>query len=107
MGRLLCAASSWLVAQFPAPLWDAAEPSRTSLALPRPLPYDRWSRRMSTAARVLLVSLLLVMSAAPSASAGGGWSLVPSGASRPSFYAEGVPGAVLQDTVSVVNRSGR
>jgi len=62
---------------------------------------------MSTAARVLLVSLLLVMSAAPSASAADGWSLVPSGGSRPSFYAEGVPGTVLQDTVSLVNPTGR
>lgn len=62
---------------------------------------------MSTAARVLFVSLLLVMTAAPSASAADGWSIVPSGGARPSFYAEGAPGAVLQDTVSVVNRSGR
>ncbi|MFF4804862.1 hypothetical protein ACFY1U_41880 [Streptomyces sp. NPDC001351] len=62
---------------------------------------------MTSAARVLLVSLLLVMTAAPSASAADGWALVPSGGGRPSFYAEGAPGAVLQDTVSVVNRSGR
>ncbi|WP_030941726.1 hypothetical protein [Streptomyces sp. NRRL S-646] len=62
---------------------------------------------MSTAARVLLVSLLLVMSTAPAASAADGWALVPSGGSRPSVYAEGAPGAVLQDAVSVVNRSGR
>lgn len=62
---------------------------------------------MSSAARVLLGSLLLVMTAAPSASAADGWSLLPSGGGRPSFYAEGAPGAVLQDTVSVVNRSGR
>ncbi|WP_406321503.1 hypothetical protein [Streptomyces sp. NBC_00519] len=62
---------------------------------------------MSSAARVLLVSLLLVLTVAPSASAADGWSLAPSGGSRPSFYAEGAPGAVLQDTVSVINRSGR
>ncbi|MDF2266966.1 hypothetical protein P2Q00_16230 [Streptomyces coacervatus] len=62
---------------------------------------------MPSAARVLLVSLLLVMTAAPAASAADGWSLVPSGGGRPSFYAEGAPGAVLQDTVSVVNRTGR
>ncbi|NUP43463.1 MAG: hypothetical protein HOY76_42195 [Streptomyces sp.] len=62
---------------------------------------------MSSAARVLFVSLLLVLTAAPVAAAADGWSVVPSGGSRPAFYAEGVPGAVLQDTVSVVNRSGR
>ncbi|GAA2497740.1 hypothetical protein [Streptomyces longisporus] len=62
---------------------------------------------MTSAARVLLMSLLLVMAAAPAASAADGWSIMPSGGSRPAFYAEGVPGAVLQDAVSVVNRSGR
>ncbi|MGI5455385.1 hypothetical protein ACQEWB_19850 [Streptomyces sp. CA-249302] len=62
---------------------------------------------MPTAARVLLVSLLLVLSAAPTAAGADGWSLAPSGGGRPSFYAEGAPGAVLQDTVSVTNRSGR
>ncbi|NUQ99259.1 MAG: hypothetical protein HOY79_22820 [Streptomyces sp.] len=62
---------------------------------------------MASALRALLVSLLLVLTAAPVAAAADGWSLVPSGGSRPSFYAEGAPGAVLQDAVSVVNRSGR
>ncbi|MGW1751427.1 hypothetical protein ACWCRD_38640 [Streptomyces sp. NPDC002092] len=62
---------------------------------------------MSSAARVLFGSLLLVVIAAPSASAADGWALVPAGGSRPAFYAEGAPGAVLQDAVSVVNRSGR
>lgn len=62
---------------------------------------------MPSAARVLFVSLLLVLTAAPTASGADGWSLVPSGGGRPSVYAEGAPGAVLQDTVSVVNRSGR
>ena len=62
---------------------------------------------MSSAARVLLVSLLLVLTVAPSASAADGWSLAPAGGSRPSFYAEGAPGTVQQDTVSVINRSER
>ncbi|MGW2571801.1 hypothetical protein [Streptomyces sp. NPDC001537] len=62
---------------------------------------------MPCAARVLFVSLLLVLTAAPVAYGADGWSLVPSGGGRPSVYAEGAPGAVLQDTVSVVNRSGR
>ena len=62
---------------------------------------------MSSAARALFVSLLLVMAAAPAASAADGWSLAPAGGGRPAFYAEGAPGAVLQDTGSVVNRSGR
>ncbi|MFE7171985.1 hypothetical protein [Streptomyces sp. NPDC057616] len=62
---------------------------------------------MSPAARVLFVSLLLVLAAAPSARADDGWSLAPSGGGRPSFYAEGAPGAVLQDTVSVTNRGAR
>jgi hypothetical protein len=62
---------------------------------------------MSPAARVLFVSLLLVLAAAPSARADDGWSLAPSGGGRPSFYAEGAPGAVLQDTVSVANRGAR
>jgi len=62
---------------------------------------------MPSAARALFVSLLLVLTAAPVAAAADGWSLVPSGGGRPAFYAEGAPGAVLQDTVSVVRRSGR
>ncbi|MFI6657823.1 hypothetical protein ACIBL8_20155 [Streptomyces sp. NPDC050523] len=62
---------------------------------------------MSPAARVLFVSLLLVLAAAAPARADDGWSLAPSGGGRPSFYAEGAPGAVLQDTVSVTNRGAR
>ncbi|MFI7403267.1 hypothetical protein ACIBW9_22805 [Streptomyces sp. NPDC049541] len=62
---------------------------------------------MPSAVRVLFVSVLFVLTAAPTASGADGWSLVPSGGGRPSVYAEGAPGAVLQDTVSVVNRSGR
>lgn len=34
----------------------------------------------------------------------GGWSVAPLGGGRPSFYAEGTPGQVLEDTVSVTNR---
>lgn len=35
--------------------------------------------------------------------AAGTWSVAPAGAGRPFLYAEGPPGAVLQDTVSVTN----
>ncbi|WP_128802133.1 MULTISPECIES: hypothetical protein [unclassified Streptomyces] len=62
---------------------------------------------MSPAARVLFASLLLVLAAAPSARADAGWSLAPSGGNRPFLYAEGAPGTVLQDTVSVTNRGAR
>ena len=50
--------------------------------------------------------LLGLPGAAPNAVADEGWSVVPSAGGRdgrPSFYAEGAPGAVLQDTVSVIN----
>ncbi|MGW0627279.1 COG1470 family protein [Streptomyces sp. NPDC002758] len=64
---------------------------------------------MPSLARVLCLSclsLLLLLGAAPAATAAEGWSLAPSGGGRPSFYAEGAPGAVLQDTLSVTNRTG-
>ncbi|MGW0766471.1 COG1470 family protein [Streptomyces sp. NPDC002676] len=64
---------------------------------------------MPFAARVLGAALLLLLVSVPRAEAAtadrSDWSLAPSGGGRPSFYAEGVPGAVLQDTVSVTNRS--
>ncbi|MEU1402030.1 hypothetical protein ABZ471_06615 [Streptomyces sp. NPDC005728] len=60
---------------------------------------------MPSAARVLGLTLLLLSVSAPHAEAAAGWSLAPAGAGRPSFYAEGAPGAALQDTVSVTNRS--
>ncbi|MET7478502.1 hypothetical protein ABZT17_29635 [Streptomyces sp. NPDC005648] len=56
---------------------------------------------------VLGLPLLALSAASPAAHAAGGWSVAPFGGGRPSFYAEGAPGAVLQDTVSVVNRGGR
>jgi len=65
---------------------------------------------MPSPVRVLAVlgpSLPVLLLIAPVASAAGGWSVAPSGGGRPSFYAEGAPGAVLQDTVSVINRGGR
>lgn len=62
------------------------------------------------AARVLGLTLVL-LSAAPTALAAEGWSVVPAagGAAdgRPSFYAEGTPGTVLQDAVSVLNPGTR
>ncbi|MPY46763.1 hypothetical protein FNH04_44780, partial [Streptomyces phyllanthi] len=53
--------------------------------------------------RVLFLVALLLSVMSPAAVADDGWSVVPSGGGRPSFYAEGAPGAVLQDTVSVRN----
>ncbi|MFF3890821.1 hypothetical protein [Streptomyces sp. NPDC001914] len=62
------------------------------------------------AARVLGLTLVL-LSAAPTALAAEGWSVVPAagGAAdgRPSVYAEGTPGTVLQDAVSVLNPGTR
>lgn len=57
--------------------------------------------------RVLFLSALLLLAAAPTASAAEGWSLAPAGGSRPAFYAEGEPGTPLRDTVSVTNRGQR
>ncbi|MFF7123160.1 hypothetical protein [Streptomyces sp. NPDC008240] len=58
----------------------------------------------SAAARVLGLALFLLPVSAPHAEAAAAWSLAPAGTGRPSFYAEGAPGTVLQDTVSVTNR---
>jgi len=57
------------------------------------------------AARVLGLTLLL-WAMAPAAVADDDWSVVPSASTRdgrPYVYAEGAPGTVLQDTVSVLN----
>ncbi|WP_333773874.1 COG1470 family protein [Streptomyces sp. IBSBF 3136] len=62
---------------------------------------------MPPAARVLGLTLLLLLASAPAARAATGWSVAPAGAGRPSFYAEGAPGAVLTDTVSVTNHGRR
>ncbi|MDT9701839.1 hypothetical protein [Streptomyces sp. P17] len=62
--------------------------------------------RVLSALPVLPPALLLLLMAAPPAAAAGGWSVAPSGGGRPSFYAEGAPGAVLEDTASVTNRGG-
>ncbi|MGW2700595.1 COG1470 family protein [Streptomyces sp. NPDC001340] len=59
---------------------------------------------MPSAARFLGLALFLLPVSAPHAQAAPAWSLAPVGAGRPSFYAEGAPGTVLQDTVSVTNR---
>lgn len=55
------------------------------------------------ALRALGLAGTVLLLVAPRAVAVGGWSVGPGGGGRPSFYAEGVPGAVLQDTVSVTN----
>ena len=62
------------------------------------------------AARVLCVAAVTLLAAAPVAVADDGWSVAPSAGgrdARPYFYAEGVPGAVLEDTVSVLNPGGK
>jgi hypothetical protein len=63
---------------------------------------------MSSAVRVLCLSVALpaLLGAAPAATTADGWSVAPSGGGRPSFYAEGAPGTVLRDTVSLTNRGG-
>ncbi|QFZ75954.1 hypothetical protein GFH48_24235 [Streptomyces fagopyri] len=63
-------------------------------------------------ARVLCcaVGALLSLTAPPAAAAEDDWSVVPSagtGTARPYVYAEGTPGTVLQDTVSVLNPAAR
>ncbi|MFI1359804.1 hypothetical protein ACH4TV_40420 [Streptomyces sp. NPDC020898] len=57
-------------------------------------------RRLSLCAGLCLVALL---STGTPAAAGEGWSVAPLGTGRPHFYAEGTPGTVLQDTLSVRN----
>ncbi|MDR6980319.1 hypothetical protein J2X68_007059 [Streptomyces sp. 3330] len=59
------------------------------------------------AARALLLTLSLPLLLAATPAPPGGWSVAPSGGGRPSFYAEGTPGAVLQDTLAVTNRGTR
>ncbi|UFR04099.1 hypothetical protein KBP30_24305 [Streptomyces sp. Go40/10] len=62
-------------------------------------------RKPPALAALLLLIPPALLAAAPSALAeSGGWSLAPSGDGRPAFYAEGGPGAVLEDTVAVTNR---
>lgn len=72
---------------------------------------------MTSSARAVLCAAALVLAAAgmaPAHADGGGsadWSVAPSAGAgtrpakdgRPSFYAEGAPGVVLQDTLSVTN----
>ncbi|MFJ2831639.1 hypothetical protein ACIPC1_29465 [Streptomyces sp. NPDC087263] len=56
--------------------------------------------------RLLGLTAVLLLSAVPVAVADAGWSVVPSANApegRPYVYAEGVPGTVLQDSVSVLN----
>ncbi|MFD0506015.1 hypothetical protein ACFQ0G_30485 [Streptomyces chiangmaiensis] len=63
------------------------------------MPYARLALSLS-------VATLGLLGAAPSASADGGWSVEPAtggAGGRPYVYAEGEPGTVLQDAVSVLN----
>ncbi|GGV24060.1 hypothetical protein GCM10010260_75540 [Streptomyces filipinensis] len=66
-----------------------------------PAPIRR--RRPRRAALPAALCLCAALGAAPRAQAATGWSVAPAGGGRPSFYAEGTPGTVLQDTVSVTN----
>ncbi|MEU8933419.1 hypothetical protein AB0D30_26480 [Streptomyces sp. NPDC048409] len=59
-----------------------------------------------SALRVLGLAVPALLAAAAPAAAAGSWSVAPSGGGRPSFYAEGAPGSVLQDTLSVTNPAG-
>ncbi|MFL4904575.1 hypothetical protein ACJ6WF_15670 [Streptomyces sp. MMS24-I2-30] len=77
------------------------------------------ARRLAMLTRALWLGLLVPLSLfaaspgaaaasgtpPPAATGSGGWALAPAGGGRPSFYAEGTPGTVQQDTVSVTNRS--
>ncbi|WP_327407230.1 hypothetical protein OG194_27895 [Streptomyces sp. NBC_01288] len=60
---------------------------------------------MPSTARVLCLTLLALLAAAPTATAAEGWTVAPAGGGRPTFYAEGEPGTTLQDTLSVTNPS--
>jgi len=62
---------------------------------------------MLSTARVLCLSFLALLTAAPTATAAEGWTVAPAGGGRPTFYAEGEPGTTLQDTVSVTNPTAR
>ncbi|WP_369034597.1 COG1470 family protein [Streptomyces adonidis] len=56
----------------------------------------------------LVVPLLWATSSTAAADEGrDGWSAAPLGTDRPYFYAEGTPGTVLQDTLSVRNPTDR
>ncbi|MGW2649582.1 hypothetical protein ACWC2T_32865 [Streptomyces sp. NPDC001393] len=67
-------------------------PPRTHASLP------------ARAALPAALCLCAVLGAAPGAwAASAQWSVAPAGGGRPSFYAEGPPGTVLQDTVAVTN----
>ncbi|MFJ3672370.1 hypothetical protein ACIPSE_38530 [Streptomyces sp. NPDC090106] len=62
---------------------------------------------MPSPVRVLGLAVLLSSTLVPVASAAEGWSAAPAGGARPSFYAEGGPGTVLQDTLALTNPTGR
>ncbi|MFF5440593.1 hypothetical protein [Streptomyces achromogenes] len=70
-------------------------------------PPPRTPRRLAGPARPAVLAAFLALTSltgAPRADARPvGWSLAPLGGGRPAFYAEGTPGAVLRDTLSVTN----
>ncbi|MEU7361305.1 MULTISPECIES: COG1470 family protein [Streptomyces] len=68
-------------------------------------PSTRHPSRTPLALVTLLLPLVLLTSAPRAFAGSGGWSVAPLGAGRAAFYAEGAPGTVLRDSVSVTNRS--
>ncbi|MGW2952918.1 COG1470 family protein [Streptomyces eurythermus] len=75
-----------------------------ALVPPRPpRPLVRAARPALPAVLAVLLTLISPAGAPRAVARPGGWSLAPLGGGRPAFYAEGAPGAVLRDTVSVTN----
>ncbi|MEI5099529.1 hypothetical protein RB200_14210 [Streptomyces sp. PmtG] len=83
---------------------DAASPGAALTARARTVRACRGAGALAAAA-VLLACGAAPARGAPAADAD--WSLTAAGSARPSLYAEGAPGAVLEDEVSVTNRGPR
>ncbi|MBK3525209.1 hypothetical protein, partial [Streptomyces sp. MBT70] len=75
----------------------APVPPRPPRSLVRPV------RPALPAVLAVLLTLAPLTDAPRAVARSGGWSVAPLGGGRPAFYAEGTPGAVLRDTVSVTN----
>ncbi|MEU7557144.1 COG1470 family protein [Streptomyces eurythermus] len=75
----------------------APVPPRPPRSLVRPV------RPALPAVLAVLLTLAPLTGAPRAVARSGGWSVAPLGGGRPAFYAEGTPGAVLRDTVSVTN----
>ncbi|MEU2438149.1 hypothetical protein ABZ595_18430 [Streptomyces rubradiris] len=68
-----------------------------------PRPRARPARPAFRAVLAVLLALTSLTGAPRAVARSGGWTVAPLGGGRPAFYAEGTPGAVLRDTVSVTN----